>query len=81
MGVYNTRRGKKSSLVIEPEKPDRDIFDLPPDQLKKFVQGFIWRDEHFQGLTIRQIAEREGLSDSYVGKQIFATFEVDQAVT
>lgn len=79
-GVYNTRRGKKSSLVIEPEKPDRDIFDLPPDQLKKLVQGFIWRDEHFQGLTIQQIAEREGLSDSYVGKQIFATFEVSQAV-
>lgn len=80
-GVYNTRRGKKSALVIEQEKPDRDIFDLPPDQLKKFVQGFIWRDEHFQGHTIRQIAAREGLSDSYVGKQIFATFEVDQAVT
>jgi hypothetical protein len=65
-------------VVIEPEKPDRDIFDLPSDQLKKLVQGFVWRNEHFQGLTIRQIAEREGLSDSHVGKQIFATFELSQ---
>ncbi len=78
VGAYNARRAKKGAVVIEPEKPDRDIFDLPPDQLKKLVQGFIWRDEHFQGLTIRQIAEREGLSDSHVGKQIFATFELGQ---
>jgi hypothetical protein len=78
VGAFNTRRAKKGALVIEPEKPDRDIFDLPPDQLKKLVQGVVWRDEHFQGLTIRQIAEREGLSDSHVGKQIFATFELGQ---
>lgn len=78
VGAFNTRRAKRGAVVIEPEKPDRDIFDLPPEQLKKLVQGFIWRDEHFQGLTIRQIADREGLSDSHVGKQIFATFELDQ---
>lgn len=75
VGAFNTRRATKGAVVIEPETPDRDIFDLPPDQLKKLVQGFIWRDEHFQGLTIREIAEREGLSDSHVGKQIFATFD------
>ncbi|MBN8520304.1 MAG: recombinase family protein [Alphaproteobacteria bacterium] len=78
VGTFNTRRAKKGAVIIEPEKPDRDIFDLSPDQLKKLVQGFIWRDEHFQGLTIRQIAEREGLSDTHVGKQIFATFELGQ---
>jgi len=75
VGAYNTWRARKGAVAIEPEKPDQDIFDLPPDQLKKLVQGFIWRDEHFQGLTIRQIAEREGLSDSHVGKQIFSTFD------
>lgn len=75
VGAFNTRRAKKGAVVIEPEKPNRDIFDLPPDQLKKLVQGVIWRDEHFQGLTIRQIADREGLSDSHVGKQIFTTFD------
>jgi hypothetical protein len=78
VGAYNTRRARKGAVVIEPEKPDWDIFDLPRDQLKKLVQGFIWREEHFQGLTLRQIAEREDLSDSYVGKQIFPTFELGQ---
>jgi len=76
ISFYNVKRSKKGALVIEPDGPNRDIFDLPADQLKKLVQGFMWRDEHFEGLTIRQIAAREGLSDSYVGKQIFDTFEI-----
>lgn len=74
VGSYNTRRAKKGAVVIEPEKPDQDIFDLPPDQLKKLVQGFIWRDEHFSGNTIKEIALRESYSESYVGTAIFATF-------
>ena len=52
-----------------------DILDLPPPQLKNLVRGIIWRDEHFGGLTIRQIAEREYLSEGYVGKLIFESFE------
>lgn len=74
VGAFNTRRAKKGAVVIEPEKPDRDIFDLPPDQLKKLVQGFIWRDEHFSGTAIKEIALRESYSQSYVGTAIFATF-------
>lgn len=78
VGAYNTRRAKKGAVVIEPEKPDRDIFDLPPDQLKKLVQGFIWRDEHFSGTAIKEIALRENYSQSYVGTAIFVTFDIFQ---
>ncbi len=73
-GVYNTRRTKRGAVVIEPERSAQDIFDLPPDQLKKLVQGFIWRDEHFSGTEIKEIALRERYSESYVGTSIFATF-------
>ncbi len=76
---YATHRVKKGALVIEPEKPDRDIFDLPPEQLKKLVQGYIWRDEHFSGKTIKEIALRESYSESYVGTTIFGTFDIPQA--
>lgn len=76
VGVYNTRRAKKSAIVIEPEKPDRDIFDLPPDQLKKLVQGIIWRDDHFSGMTLTDIAKREKCSDAYVGKCIIDGFKM-----
>ncbi len=73
---YTTRRAKKGALVIAPEKQQKDIFDLPSNELKKLVQGFIWRDEHFSGMTLRDIAKRERFSEGYVGQCIFRTFEV-----
>ncbi|MCE7887404.1 MAG: recombinase family protein [Alphaproteobacteria bacterium PRO2] len=76
---YTTRRAKKGALVIAPEKQQKDIFDLPSNELKKLVQGFIWRDEHFSGMTLRDIAKREEFSEGYVGQCIFQTFEISLA--
>jgi hypothetical protein len=59
---------------IRPSTAEKDIFDLPPPELKKLIQGFVWREEHFKGATIRDIAQRENVSDSFVGKRIFQTF-------
>jgi DNA invertase Pin-like site-specific DNA recombinase len=73
---YKKTRASKGAIVIKPEGGKKDMLDLPPQELKKLIQGFAWRDEHFNGLTIRQIAQREKVSDSYVGTQIFQTFEV-----
>lgn len=64
--------------MIEPDGP-KDIFDLPPTKLKKLVQGFIWRDEHFDGLTLKEIARREGCSEAYVGTAIFSSFDILQS--
>jgi site-specific DNA recombinase len=72
---YKKTRVAKGAIVIQPDNGKKDMFDLPPQELKKLIQGFGWRDEHFGGLTIRQIAQREKVSDSFVGKQIFRTFE------
>ena len=52
------------------------MFDIPAHGLKKLIQGFVWRDEHFGGMTLQNIARREKVSDSFVGKQIFRTFDV-----
>lgn len=76
---YTIRRAKKGALVIAPEKQHKDIFDLPLNELKKLVQGFIWRDEHFSGMTLRDIAKREEFSEGYVGQCIFQTFEIPLA--
>lgn len=67
-------------LHIAPEKTKDDIFDLPPHELKKLVQGFIWRDEHFAGLVIKDIALQEKCSQSYVGTAIFDSFKILQTV-
>ncbi len=71
---YKTGSTRRGAIVIEP-KDSNDVFDLPSDKLKKLVQGVIWRDEHFDGLSLKEIAAREGCSQAYVGTAIFQSFD------
>lgn len=73
---YVRERVRKGAIVLRPEGARKDMFDIPAPELKKLIQGFVWRKEHFQGMTIRDIALREKVSDSFVGKQIFQTFSI-----
>ncbi len=75
---YKTGSTRRGAIVIEP-KDAADIFDLPTSKLKKLVQGMVWRDEHFAGMTLTEIAWREGCSDAHVGKCIIYSFDVLQA--
>ena len=56
----------------------RDIFDMPPNILKKFVQGTIWRDKHFDGMALAKIARREGCSRDYVSSAIYSSLKIIQ---
>lgn len=76
---YKTGRSKRGAIVIEP-KDQKDIFNLPSANLKKLVQGVIWRDEHFDGMALKDIALRENCSKTYVGKAIFTSFDILQSV-
>ena len=66
------------AVVIRPPSKGtpEDMFDLPSHDLRDLVRGFIWRDEHFNGMTIREIAKRDKRSDAFVGGMIRKTFEV-----
>jgi hypothetical protein len=63
---------KPSHLTISETKPrnPNDPLDRSPQELKDWVRGIIWRDDHFQGMTIRAIAARENCSESLVAKMI-----------
>lgn len=75
--AYITRRAHKGSIIIDAHERDKnDPLDLPSHELKNLVRGLIWRDEHFGGSTIREIAAREKFSDGFVGQCIFKTFEL-----
>ena len=76
---FTVGKAKSGAIVIKPDGP-KDIFDLPPAKLKKMIQGFIWRDEHFDGLTLKDIASREGCSEGYVSTAIFGSFDFPQSV-
>lgn len=78
---YITRRAHRGAIVIQPDKPDteKDPLDLPSGELRNLVRGLIWRDEHFDGATLRDIAKREKFSEGYVGQCIFRTLEISLA--
>lgn len=79
---YKAIRQKAGAIVIKPENSEKNAFDLPPAKLKKFIQGIIWRDEHFEGMTLKNIAHRENCSESYVGTAIFSSFDIlEQALS
>ena len=72
--AFQTKRGRDGAMIIEAE--GRDLLDLPPEDLKRLVQGIAWRDEHFAGAHIKDIAARENYSDRYVRKRIMASFKI-----
>lgn len=74
---YRTMRSKYGTLMIEPDnvpKAEKDLLDLPPNELKNLVRGLIWRDDHFGGMTLSQIAKRERVTPRYISRLIERTF-------
>ena len=75
---FNVGKSWKGAVIIKPpaKGSPEDIFDLPVHELRDLVRGIIWRDEHFNGMTIREIAKRDKRSDAFVGQMIRKTFEI-----
>lgn len=74
---YITRRAHRGAIMIDAAKDpsnQKDPLDLPSGELRNLVRGLIWRDEHFGGMTLRDIGKREGFSEGYVGQCIFKSF-------
>lgn len=73
---YERNKSFKGAIVIRPKGPRDDILDLPRHKLRKLVEGIIWREEHFAGTAIKNIAAREKRSESYVGTAITDGFKI-----
>lgn len=73
---FKMGKAKRGAVVIRPTDTHPDVLDLPPEKIKKVVQGIIWRDEHFGGMTLRDISLREKCSEAYVGTAIFLGLDV-----
>lgn len=71
---YITRRAHRGAIMIDAAKDPsarKDPLDLPSGELRNLVRGLIWRAEHFNGKTLRDIGSQEGFSEGYVGRCIF----------
>ncbi len=70
------KRQGYGTVIVQSKDQEKKVnspLDLSPDELSRLVQGVVWRNEHFYGLSISQIANREGVSDTFVGKLIHAS--------
>lgn len=76
---FKTQKSYKGAVVIKSDDLN-DPLDLPPQQLKNLVRGIIWRDEHFNGVSMKAIAEREGVSKASVGQIIIRSFNTLMAM-
>lgn len=65
-----------SVKIISPNQPAKDILDLPLNQLKKLVQGIAWREDHFNGMQLKEIAEKNNCCEAYVSTAIFRSFDI-----
>lgn len=72
---FKTKRGGCGAVLLGAPQETKDIFDMPAVDLKRLIQGVVWRDEHFAGLMLKDIAQREGFSEGYVSKAIFTSFK------
>ena len=70
---FQTLRGRDTSIIIQ--SGEKDILDISAEDTKKLVQGIVWRDEHFDGVHINEIAKRENCSSRYIRNRIMGSFE------
>lgn len=74
---YQARKSWRGTVVLQDSRNASDPLELPSHELRDLIRGVVWRDQHFNGLTMRQIAKREGHSEVFVGRLIHKTFEID----
>ena len=77
---YKLHKSYKGAVLLKSKNDCDDPLDLPPQQLKNLVRGVVWRDEHFHGMSIKTIVEREGISKASVGQIILRSFDTPMAM-
>ncbi|NCT41702.1 MAG: recombinase family protein [Alphaproteobacteria bacterium] len=73
---FKVLRANNGAIVLKSnQQNDHDPFNIPTDQLKRVVRGIIWRDEHFAGKTLKNIAAAGGHGENFVNRCIQESFE------
>lgn len=71
---YQVKRGQSGAVILEPTDKIKNRLDLSNDNLKRLVRGMIWREEHFSGKPLQQIARANKCSWTYVNNCIDYSF-------
>jgi len=77
---FATQRAHRGTIMLRPALPEKSLHELPPFELRNLVRGVIWRDRHFAGEPIREIARKENLSEAGIRKIIMGSFDTLMAL-
>ncbi len=74
--TYKYIAGRKSKGAIVINSMDTATITKQSDEdLQSIVQGIVWRDLHFDGYSLKEIAFEYRVSDNHVGQMIFKSLE------
>ncbi len=54
-----------------------DPFDRSEEEMRRWLQGIVWREAHFRGTPIMQIAKKEGVSATHVQRGIMRSLTIN----
>ena len=54
-----------------------DPFDKSEEEMRRWLQGIVWRETHFRGTPIMQIAKTEGVSATHVQRGIMRSLTIN----
>ncbi len=79
---YRVNKAQTGFKRIDPAPTHRhatdDPFDRSEEEMRRWLQGLIWRDAHFRGTPIMQIAKKEGVSATHVQRGIMRSLSMNQ---
>ncbi len=72
---YKTKRINNGEVIVETNSSNKNMLDIPNDQLARIVKGIVWRDEHFAGSTLKSISKKYQHGEYYVHRCIHESFD------
>ncbi len=73
--LYKTKRVNNGAVIVETNSSNKNMLDIPNDQLARIVKGIVWRDEHFAGSTLKSISKKYQHGEYYVHRCIHESFD------
>ena len=78
---YRVNKAQTGFKRIDPAPTNQhatdDPFDRSEEEMRRWLQGIVWREAHFRGTPIMQIAKKEGLSATHVQRCIMRSLTIN----
>ncbi|MFN3828267.1 MAG: recombinase family protein [Micavibrio sp.] len=75
-GISRSRKGAIRIDARSEHLSKDDPFNRPEYEIQKWVKGVVWREQHFKGKSISEIARSENIDIRYVSRLIMQSLQI-----